>query len=64
MLTCVYHPIDPMRIVEGDVAEDMLASGGWFDCPKMAREYRRKVEDEIKEETKAEKPRAKHSKGK
>ncbi len=59
MLTCVFHPIDPMRIVEDDEAETLMASGGWFDSPAKARDYRAKVEDEIKQESKAEKPKAK-----
>lgn len=64
MLTCVFHPIDPMQIVEDDVAETMMASGCWFDSPAKATEYRVKVEDEIKQESTAEKPKAKQSKGK
>jgi len=59
MLTCVYHPIDPMRVVEADVADKMKASGVWFDCPKKAKQYREKVEDEIKQEAKISKPRSK-----
>ncbi len=50
MLTCVYHPIDPMRVVEADQADTMKASGVWFDCPNKAKAYRTKVEDEIKQE--------------
>ena len=52
MLTCIYHPIDPMRIVEADEAEKMMASGVWFDSPTKAREYRERVEEEIKNDTK------------
>ena len=54
MLTCVYHPIDPMRVVEEDEAERLKASGGWFDSPTKAKQYRLKVEDEIKQEQKVE----------
>ncbi len=50
MLTCVYHPIDPMRVVEADEADRMKATGVWFDCPSKAKKYRNKVEAEIKEE--------------
>lgn len=50
MLTCVYHPIDPMRVVEDDEADLLKASGCWFDSPKTAKEYRNKVEKEIQEE--------------
>lgn len=51
MLTCVFHPIDDMQVVEQDVADKMIASGIWFDHPQEAKEYRNKVEDEIKAET-------------
>ena len=53
MLTCVYHPIDPVQVVEQDEAERMKATGVWFDSPLKARQYREKVEDEIKQESKA-----------
>jgi hypothetical protein len=59
MLTCVYHPIDDFRVVEEDEAEKMMASGVWFDSPLKARQYRAKVENEIKQESEAEKPKAK-----
>ena len=61
MLTCVFHPIDAMRVVEEDEAESLRASGVWFDSPTEAKAYRAKVEDDIKRE-KAEK--AKSSKAK
>jgi len=61
MLTCVFHPIDAMRVVEEDEAEALRASGVWFDSPTEAKAYRAKVEDDIKRE-KAEK--AKSSKAK
>jgi len=51
MLTCVYHPIDPVRVVEEDEAERLLASGVWFDSPKRAEEYKRDVEYQIKQES-------------
>lgn len=50
MLTCVYHPIDAMRVVENEEADRLKASGVWFDCPAKAKTYRDKVEDEIKSE--------------
>lgn len=59
MLTCIFHPIDPMRTVEEDEAERLMASGVWFDSPAKAKQYRDKVEDEIEKESKAEKPKAK-----
>lgn len=52
MLTCVYHPLDDMRVVEADEAERLLASGVWFDCPAKAKAYRLKVEQEIIDEEK------------
>jgi hypothetical protein len=55
MLTCVYHPIDDMRVVEEDEAEKLLASGAWFDSPLKARDYLIKVENEIKQEEEAAK---------
>jgi hypothetical protein len=48
MLTCIYHPIYPMRVVEEDEADDLKASGFWFDSPAKAKEYRAKVENDIK----------------
>lgn len=50
MLTCVYHPIDSMRVVEEDEAERLRASGVWFDCPKEAEAYRIKVEADVRKE--------------
>lgn len=50
MLTCVFHPIDDMRVVEEDEAENLMASGVWFDCPVKAQEYRVKIETDIRKE--------------
>jgi hypothetical protein len=58
MLTCVYHPVDPCRVVEEDEAEALMASGFWFDCPVKAKEYRKQVEKDIVAE-KAEADKAK-----
>lgn len=52
MLTCVHSPIDPMRVVEQDEADRLKATGVWFDCPAKAKQYRDKVEGEIKQESK------------
>lgn len=41
-----------MSVVEDDEAEHLKDSGVWFDSPSKAKEYRNKVEDEIKNETK------------
>jgi hypothetical protein len=57
MLTCVFHPIDAMRVVEEDEAERLRASGVWFDSPTEAKAYRDKVEGDIKKE-KASKAKA------
>ena len=59
MLTCVYHPIDDMRVVEDDEGDRLKASGVWFDCPAKAKAYRNKVEVEIKNESKEELPKTK-----
>lgn len=69
MLTCVYHPIDDFRVVEQDEAEDLMATGVWFDSPAKAQAYRSKVEDDINKETKdakakADKAKAELAKGK
>lgn len=64
MLTCIFHPINPMRTLEEDEAEHLIASGVWFDSPAKAKQYRAKVEDKIKQEAKAAKPKAKQPKGK
>ena len=65
MLTCIHHPIDPMRVVEQDEAERLKATGVWFDSPAKAKQYRTKVEDEIKQESKeAAKPPKTKTKGK
>jgi hypothetical protein len=60
MLTCIYHPIYPMRVVEDDVAEELRASGLWFDCPAKAKAYRSNIEDDIKNEV----PQREHLKSK
>lgn len=52
MLTCVYHPINSMMVVEDDEADRLRASGVWFDSPAKAQQYREKVADEIKQEQK------------
>jgi len=56
MLTCVYHPIDDFRVVEEDEADQLKATGVWFDSPVKAANYRAEVEREIAEEAK---PKAK-----
>lgn len=50
MLTCVFHPIDSMRVVEEDEAERLRASGFWFDSPTEAKDYRLKVENDVRKE--------------
>lgn len=59
MLNCVYHPIDDMQIVDDEQRERLIASGVWFDSPAEAQAYRGKVEQEIKEEPKPKKAKAK-----
>lgn len=58
MLTCVYHPIDAMRVVEKEEADRLKASGVWFDSPAKAKQYRLNVEEEIKQEQKVEEAKA------
>lgn len=50
MLTCVFHPIDDMRVVDEVEAERLRASGVWFDSPKDAEAYRIKVKTDIRKE--------------
>jgi len=50
MLTCVFHPIDDMRVVDEKEAERLRASGVWFDSPKDAEAYRIRVETDIRKE--------------
>jgi predicted amidohydrolase YtcJ len=60
MLTCIYHPLDHFRVVEHDEADRLKASGVWFDCPKKAKAYRDRVEEDVKnEKAEASKPKAK-----
>jgi len=63
MLTCVFHPIDAMRVVEEEEAERLRALGVWFDSPTEAQNYRIKVETDIKKE-KADKAKADAAKDK
>jgi len=51
MLTCVYHPINPMQVVEDDEAKTLIKTGVWFDSPLKAQQYRDNVEKDIKQES-------------
>lgn len=64
MLTCVHHPIDPMRVVEREEAERLYATGVWFDSPAKAKLYKAKVEEEIANEALEAQNAAKASKTK
>lgn len=64
MLTCIYHPIDKFRVVEDDEADRLKATGVWFDSPVKAKEYRSKVEEEIKTEGACDKKKRPGSKDK
>jgi hypothetical protein len=57
MLACVYHPIDDFQVVEDDEAEKLIASGVWFDSPLKAKQYRERVEEEIRNESSDEIPK-------
>lgn len=59
MLSCVYHPIDEMRVVEDSEAEKLIASGLWFDSPAKAKAYREEVEKEINTKPKVKKGKVK-----
>ena len=48
MLSCVYHPIDDMRVVDVEEEQKLLESGVWFDSPAKAMEYKLKVEKDVK----------------
>ncbi len=63
MLHCVYHPVDPMRVVEDEERERLLASGFWFSSPDDARKAREKVEKDIKAEPKPKRKKAEASNG-
>lgn len=52
MLTCIFHPLEPFRVVEEHDAERLLKTGVWFDCPAKAQKYKEDVEAEVKEEAK------------
>jgi hypothetical protein len=39
-----------MRVVEEEEAEALMASGVWFDSPTKAKDYKIKVEQDIKKE--------------
>jgi hypothetical protein len=53
-----------MRVVEEEESERLIASGGWFDSPVKAKEYRLKVEEEIKQEQKTDDAKAARHKAK
>lgn len=59
MLTCVFHPIDAMRVVEDDEAERLMNTGVWFDSPATAKCYRERVEQDIQNEPTEDKPKVK-----
>jgi len=55
MLTCVYHALGNMIVVEDDEAQRLFDTGVWFNSPKTAREYKAKVEQDILNEKAQEK---------
>lgn len=59
MLNCIYHPVDEMRVVDNDEREKLLATGVWFDSPAEAMALRKKHENEILNEQKPKKQKAK-----
>ena len=57
MLTCIFHPIHGMKVVEECEAETLLDTGFWFESPLGAKNYRDKVEEDIKKSRKAGRPK-------
>lgn len=64
MLTCVYHPVDAMRVLEEEEAAQLQATGMWFDCPAKAKKYRDKVVEDMNKSPRAEALGAKSDKAK
>lgn len=50
MLNCIYHPTDPMRVVEDDEYKKLLSTGFWFAHPTEAKKEREKYEQRIHDE--------------
>lgn len=37
-LSCIYHKSQPFRVVEDEIAEELLATGEWFTHPNCIKE--------------------------
>lgn len=61
MLNCIYHPTEPMRVVEDVERDRLIGTGLWFDTPNDAKQVRTDYERRIRE---GEKPRGRPSKRK
>ncbi len=51
MINCIYHPVFPMRVVEDDEYDKLLASGEWFKHPLEAKNMRKDYEEQIRRDT-------------
>ena len=58
MLCCIYHPTEPMRVVEDAEGDRLVATGLWFNTPNEAKQVRTDYERRIRE---GEKPRKRKS---
>ena len=58
MLNCIYHPTEPMRVVEDDEYNRLLSTNVWFKHPTEAKNMRAKYEKQLLDE------RKQHGKGK
>lgn len=50
-LTCVYHPVYEMQVVEEPHAAELVASGLWFYHPNEAKKVREHHEEQIRWES-------------
>lgn len=51
MINCIYHPVYPMRVVNDEEYEQMLASGEWFKHPNEAKQVRNDYEKQIRRDS-------------
>ncbi|HXK00706.1 MAG TPA: hypothetical protein VNF93_02330 [Buchnera sp. (in: enterobacteria)] len=48
MINCIYHPVYPMRVVDDEEYEKLLATKEWFKHPNEAKQVREKYEGQIR----------------
>ena len=51
MINCIYHPVYPMRVVNDEEYEELLAGGEWFKHPNEAKNVRKDYEEQIRRDT-------------